>query len=867
MEQKDYRLAAIMYTDIVGFSRMMEKDEAGTLDLLRLHNTLVTDIARKRHGTVIKTIGDAFLIDFRNTVEALQCAMEVQDALYAHNKSSGQAPLLMRIGVHLGDIYFFENDALGEGINIASRLQSLAKPGCICFSQDVYNQVLNKIDFRAEKLGKVSLKNITKEIHAYEIASPNVEFDPDHDKPRPGYKPDVPAEAPATSPITIPVGAPTAAPAGQKPLPGMPAPSERSYSPEGARTIMEDIRKAILEDTRTAGRRLTVQEAVQRYGEYGVEAREVIATLADRGLLVKKTAIPTPPAAPTPPTDLAKDIGSAVEDIVRAIGTHVNTWQESGRQGRRPPGPHAADLEGRLEEKLERIADRIDRKTSHAVDRAERGANNAFQFGFTIGDRADEKRAIKASLTRHSEEVATGKWDAELKDSDYFKPGTEELETDFSRYRDKVEDRSRKLAAGFVGNVLSFVGVNALLWYINLNWAPGFLWAAIVTAGWGTGLVSNVFAMLRGKAKTAELEKMPDLERDALEQYKRLNKVRDSMAMHLASVLSVPALLFVINLLTSPGFLWAVIPSGIMALSFIGHLVSYPGTKRGIEKKLFRLLGIDSWRELFGRGGARRAAAAGAGPYAQVYAEAASARDDIVRAIKAGKASRDLGKDMIPTLDRYVDQVKLLTHSVNEIDAIVGSIPTADLAKDRADLESKLAATASVPLKDEYRRSIAEIDRQEKASKELEDQREVLRLRLSSSVNALKQLKLDMARMKALPEAGEHQAIEEIRRKAEEMAGYLDDLKVGYAETEKDPYAELERLAAEADARKRITGAAAPGATAPGATAPEPTASTTTVPAAAASGTTAPEQPAVPDAKPPTADASAGEPGTGASRS
>ncbi len=189
MEQKDYRLAAIMYTDIAGFSRMMERDEAGTLELLAYHNELIAGIVERHHGTVIKTIGDALLIDFKNTVEALQSAMEVQDKLYEHNKENPGLPLLVRIGVHLGDIYFFENDALGEGINIAARLQSLARPGCICFSQDVYNLVLNKIEFRAEKLGKVSLKNITKEIHAYEITTPNVEFDPERGKPRPGYKP------------------------------------------------------------------------------------------------------------------------------------------------------------------------------------------------------------------------------------------------------------------------------------------------------------------------------------------------------------------------------------------------------------------------------------------------------------------------------------------------------------------------------------------------------------------------------------------------------------------------------------------------------------------------------------------------------
>jgi len=177
MDQKDYRLAAIMYTDIVGFSRMMGEDESGTIELLRYHNELIGGIVGRHHGTIIKTIGDALLIDFKNTVEALQSALEIQDQLYAHNKENASNPLLVRIGLHLGDIYFYEDDALGEGINIAARLQSLARPGCICLSQDVYNIVLNKLEFRAEKLGKVSLKNITKEIHAYEIASPNVEFD------------------------------------------------------------------------------------------------------------------------------------------------------------------------------------------------------------------------------------------------------------------------------------------------------------------------------------------------------------------------------------------------------------------------------------------------------------------------------------------------------------------------------------------------------------------------------------------------------------------------------------------------------------------------------------------------------------------
>ncbi|TFG84724.1 MAG: hypothetical protein E4H20_02315 [Spirochaetales bacterium] len=418
----------------------------------------------------------------------------------------------------------------------------------------------------------------------------------------------------------------------------------------------------------------------------------------------------------------------------------------------------------------------------------------------------DEKRALRDELRRHSREVGTGKWDADLKDSDYFKPGSEELENDFSRYRDKIEDKARKSGAGFLGNLLSFIGVNALLWYINLHFASGMLWAAIVTAAWGTGIVSNFFAMIRGRSKVAEMERMPVLAPEPLDVYKKLNRVRDSMAMHTASIVSVPALLFIINLITSPQFLWAAIPSGIMALSFLGHLASYPVTKRGLEKKLFRLLGVESWRELFSGARNRREAAKASGPYANLYAEAATVRDEIVRAIKTDKAyAAEFDKDMIPTLDRYVDQVKLLTQSVNEIDAIVATIPLADLAKDKASLESKMGQTESQGMKIEYRRSIDEIERQESACKDLEDQREVLKLRLGSSVNSLKQLKIDMARMKALPDANEHRALEEIRRKAAEMTGYLDDLKVGYEESLKDPFEELERLAAEADERKRIS--------------------------------------------------------------
>ncbi|MDX9956950.1 MAG: 2TM domain-containing protein [Spirochaetia bacterium] len=589
---------------------------------------------------------------------------------------------------------------------------------------------------------------------------------------------------------------------------------EHSTDPDTdpAKDIMDVIRKAILEDTKTMGRRLTVAEALERYGEYGVEAREVIATMAEKGILVKRinqtsqtrqSSQTSGPAEEVP--DLARDIGRAVESIARAIEIKVGDWQEQSRQqeDRGRTGHYrqeqTAKWERNLDRKMEGLASRIERHASRAVDSLEHHMSGKPRF-------TSEKQAIKEELRRHSAEVGTGKWDAELKGSDYFKPGSEDLETDFGRYKTKVEDRARKSSSGFVGNLISFAGVNALLWYINLTFSPGFNWAAIVSVAWGTGVVSNFFAMVRGRSKVAELERMPAMEAEALDTYKKLNRVKDSMAMHTASMLSVPPLLFTINFLTSPGFFWAAIPSGIMALSFLGHLASFPVTKRGLEKKLFRLLGVDSWKELFRAGKGRNEAVRGAGPYASIYAEAAAARDDLVKEIRKGKGTDEFGKDMIPTLDRYVEQVKLLTHSVNEIDGLVNSIPVADLRKDRESLQAKMEAVGSGALKEEYRRSIAEVERQEKAYKDLQDQREILRLRLGSSVNSLKQLKIDLARMKAMPEAADDQAIQSIRRKADEMAGYLDDLKTGYDEATRDPFEELERLAEEAEEHRKLPG-------------------------------------------------------------
>ena len=165
------KLAAIMFTDIAGFSRQMGADEARMLRLLDVHNRIIQHAVTEHHGTVIKTVGDAFLVDFPSVVHAVQCAQQVHAQLRAHNAEKEQAEQIhVRIGIHLGDIVQKDGDVFGDGVNIASRLQALAEPDTICISQVVYKEVEKKLALgTVVSLGRPKLKNIVERFAVYAL--------------------------------------------------------------------------------------------------------------------------------------------------------------------------------------------------------------------------------------------------------------------------------------------------------------------------------------------------------------------------------------------------------------------------------------------------------------------------------------------------------------------------------------------------------------------------------------------------------------------------------------------------------------------------------------------------------------------------
>jgi adenylate cyclase len=164
------KIAAILVADVVRYSRLAGADEDRTLSRLRaLRSDLIDPTIAVHHGRVVKRTGDGILIVFRSVVDAVRCAIEVQNGMIERN--GGVPPdrrIEFRVGVHLGDVVEeADGDLMGDGVNIAARLESIAAPGAICLSEDAYRQVKARLDLAVTDLGPTQLKNIAEPIRVY----------------------------------------------------------------------------------------------------------------------------------------------------------------------------------------------------------------------------------------------------------------------------------------------------------------------------------------------------------------------------------------------------------------------------------------------------------------------------------------------------------------------------------------------------------------------------------------------------------------------------------------------------------------------------------------------------------------------------
>jgi hypothetical protein len=353
---------------------------------------------------------------------------------------------------------------------------------------------------------------------------------------------------------------------------------------------------------------------------------------------------------------------------------------------------------------------------------------------------------------------------------------------DFAAYKEELSKTAEKLSASIVPSIFSFLGINGLLWYINVTYAQEIPWAAPVTAMW-------FFGMLRGFARAAQSRRMAreaadiaTLDAAQLKEYKAINKERTKFLSRFFSFFSTSSLLLFINLFFSPQSPWFFIPVGFLGVNLLARSIEYRVKMPSRIRCFFHALGRATGRAT----GASSAAGAHAantvplGAYADIYTQAAKDAEACLAAFK------NISPDEMPEAEKSVkagmDQILLLASTLHELDGLIATMPIKELEKDRAAIEVK-RQSASPALSAEYDKNIAEIDAQLKAHHALLERKEGLELKLHSLSNQFRQLALDLASAHAADAQAKldqrHAALEKLSKKAEEIRLTIEDMHTG----------------------------------------------------------------------------------------
>lgn len=721
MDTPTLKLSAVLSMDIPGLSA---SGDGESLVRLQAHaRSSVQNAAGKHSGRLVKAIGDSFTLTFDSCRDALACALDIAAAMNMQDASMTQPPGA-RMGIHAGEIHFFGKDVLGEAVDAAIALQSATRPGMICISGQVLALLGSLPGYRPSRLSERLSTLLPEGLEGYELL-------------------------------------PEAAGAG---------------TPPKDEDLLGRIRKAILEETRLQGRRLGVDEAKRKFGWYGIEALEVIAILAEEGILVKsRPAQETAAGHAAPSGDLGRSIESAIHTIVSEIERAV---EQGSRESRSPEGSARGSNGFHI---------RLDSETFKESARELKSVGRELkrELGKSI---ENGKVAAKASMDTRADGGRKAPKAGRAKEP--RAPGRSALE----RYRSEVTGKALKARKGIAGGIIGFFLINSGLWYINMQNGRGFPWAPVVSLFWGFGLVDSLFSAGRLSRHAQEAAAMPEMDDSRAKELQSIHKEEDSISKHFFTTLSLSSGLALINLASNSGEPWFIIPAAIMGVTFIIHLAGYLARTPRRRREFFAHLGIRRGKKhLEEARKEREAVSTELGAYADLYRDAKESALDIERSLAGSDPAS--AQEMKPQMEGYLKQVLLLARTANELDGIMAEIPMEALAKDKAELLRKQAA-ASDSLKGEYGSSIGEIQRQEESFKALGEQREVIDLRLRSSVQQLQQLKIDLARVKAADtetgSTGTSTALSALRARSEELSRYIADLKEGNLEALADPFKELE---------------------------------------------------------------------------
>lgn len=751
--KEDYRLAAIMFTDIVGFSRMMERDENKTLSVLKEHNRIIQNIVKECGGNVIKTIGDAFLIDFKNTVNSVKCGLKIQEELNKFNDGKAfDDKLYIRIGIHLGDIWFFENDALGDGINIASRLQSLSEPGKLCISSDVHNQILNKIDVDMISLGRVKLKNISKEIYAYEISSAASEdFAIENRKIHEKIKDSV-LNTDKYNNIKDTIGLDENISDSEKSdLNDAEAFEKESAKAEQKHRGDEEIKSSILTNLKVADARISLSGIQKLFNIPDEKIAKILSKLTNSGLLTK----------------IEKDNG----DVEYGMGSF------RGLINKNPDfAKHSKDFED---------FKNLGKEFIH--NKAKSGVKN-----FT--------ERSKKSIPQRIEEIIK-----------------------------KLDKSIKSFAPSFIVIPL----VSYLLYFINMKTSPQILWFVIPSFFMIISVFDNFFQFVSSIFQKNVISNLDD--DMSSEQFRVLRKYINSnkgLLGNISSFLNLNSMLLILNMFVNPSlfpktanteifqtiyeykfvqaaltfpplkflsslnFLWFLIPAGIWGFFLIGHFIGHIARSKSLLKKIKSLEGVkpdsvknsdNEDREVEKESGASSQNIFGRDKeIADLLIEARRIKDKILKKIGSSEALKEkFGDDADRLFEKHLVELEKIIERYNQVCESADSFSVENIDMRLKELNDKLEKTSDERLIEEYKKSIEQTIAHKNSYIELVNLKESLYLKFTSAVMSLKQLEMDVLKMKETIYDETETSIKMFEERSEDLAKYVKNLRKSYEEIER----------------------------------------------------------------------------------
>jgi hypothetical protein len=348
-------------------------------------------------------------------------------------------------------------------------------------------------------------------------------------------------------------------------------------------------------------------------------------------------------------------------------------------------------------------------------------------------------------------------------------------------FKEKVTRKTEKAGINLRVHSTVYLAVNAFLFFINMTTSGHFPWFYFPLAGWGIGLVAHVRHFLNLHHKKSYLAAIKDCAQEQFKTIKSLLNGIGGFRQHLTAFLAVNGFLLGTNLITSAHYPWFLFPLGGWSIGLLAHWASFSAHRKILISRL-QEQGL-SWKDLQAiqpfPGSAKNGAMVNG--YAEILIQTSEIKDYLLNQLETNKEFRNQFREEVrPLLDKFGKQISELVQHKSEIEEALSAVSEAELLAEMKTLREKQQQSDNPLLKREYENSLIQYEHHLETIDELKNQQELIALRLNSSLTALKQLKLDAARLKSASSLQESYSLKELKNKSQELSSYLKDLKDSY---------------------------------------------------------------------------------------